>query len=115
MQKSFISLQVGENNILSHHHSITQALCKVVTGERDDFIFHFDNWVKQIPGSSAKVLCPHSYSRDLLSNQELLQKGEKADASLSGVLDFKMLEQGGERGNHAWDPRLFCGLQRGQS
>lgn len=31
-----------------------EALCKVVTGERNDFIFHFDNWMKQIPGSSAR-------------------------------------------------------------
>lgn len=54
-----------------------EVLCKVVTGERNDFIFHFDNWVKQIPGSSAKVLCPHSYTRDLLSNQERLQGDEK--------------------------------------
>lgn len=52
------------------------VLCKVVTGERNDFIFHFDNWVKQIPGSSAKVLCPHSYPRDLLSNHERLQGDE---------------------------------------
>lgn len=36
--------------------------------------FYSDNWVKQVPGSSAKVLCPHSYPRDLLSNQELLQE-----------------------------------------
>lgn len=77
MQNSFIFLQVGKNHILGHHHSIMEALCKVVTGERNDFIFHFDNWVKQIPGSSAKVLCPHSYPRDLLSNQEMLQGEEK--------------------------------------
>lgn len=77
MQNSFIFLQVGKNHILAHHHSIMEALCKVVTGERNDFIFHFDNWVKQIPGSSAKVLCPHSYPRDLLSNQEMLQGEEK--------------------------------------
>lgn len=50
-----------------------EALCRVVTGERNDFIFPFDNWVKQIPGSSAKVSCPHSYPRDMLSNQERLQ------------------------------------------
>lgn len=77
MQDSFLCLQVGENNILGHHHSIMEALCKVVTGERNDFIFHFDNWVKQIPGSSATILCPHSYPRDLLSNQEMMQGEEK--------------------------------------
>lgn len=77
MQNSFIFSQVGENHILGHHQSIMEALWKVVTGERNDFIFHFDNWVKHIPGSSAKVLCPHSYPRDLLSNQEMLQGEEK--------------------------------------
>lgn len=82
MQNSFIFPQVGENHILGHHHSIMEALWKVVTGERNDFIFHFDNWVKQIPGSSAKVLCPHSYPRDLLSNQEMLQ-GEAKQILLS--------------------------------
>lgn len=61
--------QVGENNILGRHHSIMEALCKVVTGERNDFIFHFDNWVKQIPGSSAKVLCPHSYPKICLATK----------------------------------------------
>lgn len=84
MQNSFIFPQVGENHILGHHHSIMEALCKVVTGERNDFIFHFDNWVKQIPGSSAKVLCPHSYPRDLLSNQEMLP-GEEKQILLSGA------------------------------
>lgn len=77
MQDSFLCLQVGENDILGHHHSIMEALCKVVTGERNDFIFHFDNWVKQNPGSSAMILCPHSYPRDLLSNQEMMQGEEK--------------------------------------
>lgn len=63
-----------------------EALCKVVTGERNDFIFHSDNWVKQIAGSSAKVLCPHSYPRDLLSNQESLQGEDEADASPGNIL-----------------------------
>lgn len=75
-----------------------EALCKVVTGERNDFIFHSDNWVKRIAGSSAKVLCPHSYPRDLLSNQELLQGEDEADASPGNILGLSCRGAGLEGG-----------------
>lgn len=75
-----------------------EALCKVVTGERNDFIFHSDNWVKRIAGSSAKVLCPHSYPRDLLSNQESLQGEDEADASPGNILGLSCRGAGLEGG-----------------
>lgn len=75
-----------------------EALCKVVTGERNDFIFHSDNWVKRIAGSSAKVLCPHSYPRDLLSNQESLQGEDEADASPGNILGLSCRGAGLEAG-----------------
>ena len=106
MQNSFIFLQVGENN-LGHHHSIMEALCKVVTGERNDFIFHFDNWVKQIPGSSAKVLCPHSYPRDLLSNQEMLQ-GERS--SLFSVTSCNWDGEAQRKRGQLWPRAPACSL-----
>lgn len=79
-----------------------EALCQVVTGERNDFIFHSDNWVKQISGSSAKVLCPHSYPRDLLSNQESLQGGDEADASPSSISVLSCRGAGLEEDSPAW-------------